>query len=95
MTGDCNPGPVTLSGDVASQFEDLDPDDVRVETPLDPFDRLVLNPGRRDAEARNPVCPDCGEPIRPHANQHQRAFVCGCEDLRRFEFGTEEVPDDV
>lgn len=58
-----------------------------VETPMDPFDPLVLNPGRSGGESRNPLCPDCGDPIRPHANQHQREFVCGCDTVRQFEFG--------
>lgn len=58
-----------------------------IETPLDPFDRVVLNPGESEESVQNPLCPVCEEPIRPHANQHQRVFVCGCDEPRRFEFG--------
>lgn len=64
----------------------------RIETPMDPFDRLVLNPGRGVEAGGNPLCPDCEEPIRPWANQHERRFVCGCDELKRFSFNR---PQDV
>jgi ribosomal protein S27AE len=60
--------------------------DEQIQTPMDPFDKLVLNPGRTDKKRVNPVCPDCGEPIRPWANQHERRFICGCGELKEFAF---------
>jgi len=63
-----------------------------VDTPSDPFNRLVLNPGPSDKEELNPLCPKCEEPIRPFANQHQRVFKCGCDETRRFSF--KRVGDD-
>lgn len=56
--------------------------------------RLVLNP-KVDGPGRNPLCPDCEEPIK--RVEHDQGpfdeeplvtveFVCGCDDLRYFEF---------
>lgn len=46
---------------------------------------LGLNPGT-DAGPVNPVCPDCGDPIKARQNDSERRFVCGCERLRLFRF---------
>lgn len=59
------------------------------ETPSDPFNRLVLNPVADADASANPLCPECEEPIRPFANQHQRVFKCGCDVTRRFTFDRE------
>lgn len=58
----------------------------RVETPADPFNRLVLNPASETEASGNPLCPDCESPIRPFANQHQRVFKCDCERVKQFSF---------
>lgn len=46
---------------------------------------LRINP-KVDEDPVNPVCPDCLEEIVSVSNEHERRFVCGCDDLRRFEF---------
>jgi len=61
-------------------------DDEQIQTPMDPFDKLVLTPGRSDKKPVHPLCPDCEEPFRPWANQHERRFICGCDELKEFEF---------
>jgi len=68
----------------------LKPDKERIETPSDPFDRLVLNPGRTEKASGNPLCPDCKEPIVPWANQHERRFICGCDSPKQFSFNRKE-----
>lgn len=56
--------------------------------------RLVLNP-KVDGPERNPLCPDCEEPIKRVEHDHAPfddeefvtvEFVCGCDVLRRFDF---------
>jgi ribosomal protein S27AE len=45
---------------------------------------LALNPG--NGGAANPLCPECGEPIRALEGEHERRFVCGCDGAREFRF---------
>jgi hypothetical protein len=68
-------------------------DDEQIQTPMDPFDKLVLNPDPTEKETVNPLCPDCEEPIRPWANQHERRFICGCDELKQFEFEPRNTDD--
>lgn len=65
----------------------------QIETQSDPFNRLVLNPGADTDASTNPLCPDCGEPIVPWANQYERRYICGCEENKRFSF--DRVSNDV
>lgn len=71
--------------ELRAEYVDLLGDKEQIETPSDPFNRLVLNP-RSEDEAGNPLCPECEDPIVPWANQHERRFNCGCDGLRRFSF---------
>lgn len=68
---------------------DTDDDDSDwVETPLDTND-LSLNPGYPQAP-RNPLCPVCNSEIRPISNEHERRFVCDCEQIWQFRFEPQE-----
>lgn len=62
--------------------------------------RLVLNP-KVDSPERNPLCPDCEEPIKRVEHDHGPfdeeplvtvEFVCGCDSLRRFDFAEVAEP---